>query len=107
MRARLGGDSARRLDGVAGALLSMVAVLVVAWLVGGAVASATIPWLSREARASSVLAAVDSVSPVSPDVLREPMRDVVESGGFPEVVAPFAKEMHDWFGTPAWAEVPK
>ncbi len=20
-----------------------------------------------------------------------------------EVVAPFAKEMHDWFGTPAWA----
>lgn len=22
----------------------------------------------------------------------------------PEVVAPFAKEMHEWFGTPAWAE---
>ncbi len=22
----------------------------------------------------------------------------------PEVVAPFAKEMHDWFGTPAWAK---
>jgi arylsulfatase A-like enzyme len=21
----------------------------------------------------------------------------------PEIVAPFAKEMHDWFGTPAWA----
>jgi N-sulfoglucosamine sulfohydrolase len=24
----------------------------------------------------------------------------------PEVVAPFAKEMHDWFGTPAWARPP-
>lgn len=24
-----------------------------------------------------------------------------------EVVAPFAKEMHDWFGTPAWAEIPR
>ena len=23
----------------------------------------------------------------------------------PEIVAPFEKEMHDWFGTPAWAEV--
>jgi N-sulfoglucosamine sulfohydrolase len=23
-----------------------------------------------------------------------------------EVVAPFAKEMHDWFGTPAWAKAP-
>lgn len=25
----------------------------------------------------------------------------------PEVVAPFLQEMHDWFGTPAWAESPK
>lgn len=24
----------------------------------------------------------------------------------PEVVAPFEKEMHDWFGTPAWAKAP-
>lgn len=24
----------------------------------------------------------------------------------PEVVAPFTKEMHDWFGTPAWAQPP-
>jgi len=24
----------------------------------------------------------------------------------PEVVAPFLKEMHDWFGTPEWAENP-
>jgi N-sulfoglucosamine sulfohydrolase len=22
----------------------------------------------------------------------------------PEIIAPFAKEMHDWFGTPAWAQ---
>ncbi|MEO0416131.1 MAG: hypothetical protein AAF226_14385, partial [Verrucomicrobiota bacterium] len=22
----------------------------------------------------------------------------------PEIVAPFKKEMHDWFGTPDWAE---
>ena len=21
-----------------------------------------------------------------------------------EIVAPFAKEMHDWFGTPVWAD---
>lgn len=25
----------------------------------------------------------------------------------PEVVAPFLKEMHDWFGTPDWAEAPE
>ena len=33
-----------------------------------------------------------------------------DRGAFPEpreVVAPFAKEMHDWFGTPKWAEVPE
>jgi hypothetical protein len=22
----------------------------------------------------------------------------------PEIIAPFEKEMHDWFGTPAWAK---
>jgi N-sulfoglucosamine sulfohydrolase len=32
--------------------------------------------------------------------------DTGDRGAFPEppeIVAPFAKEMHDWFGTPAWA----
>ena len=24
----------------------------------------------------------------------------------PEVLAPFLQEMHDWFGTPDWAEAP-
>ena len=35
--------------------------------------------------------------------------DTGDRGARPEprdVVAPFAKEMHDWFGTPAWAEPP-
>ena len=32
-----------------------------------------------------------------------------DRGAVPEpraVVAPFAREMHDWFGTPPWATVP-
>jgi S1-C subfamily serine protease len=94
VRARLGGgDSVRRLDGMAGAALGAVGVLVVAWLVGSAVASATVPWLSREARDSTVLAAVDGVVPVDPEVVREPLREVVSSGGFPEVVAPYVPEL--------------
>jgi arylsulfatase A-like enzyme len=38
------------------------------------------------------------------------MIETGDRGAFPEpreVVAPFAKEMHDWFGTPKWAEVPE
>ncbi len=93
VRDRLGGDSARRIDGLAGSLLGAVSVLVVAWLIGAAVASASVPWLSEQARGSSVLAAVDSAVPFSPDRLREPLRDVVDSGGFPEVVAPFVAEV--------------
>ena len=93
-RERLGGgDSARRLDGLAGALLGASGVLLVAWLIGTAVASASVPWLSSSARDSEVLAAVDSVVPFSPDRVREPLRDVVDSGGFPEVVAPFVEEV--------------
>jgi S1-C subfamily serine protease len=93
VRERLGGDSARRVDGLAGALLGSTSVLVVAWLIGAAVASASIPWLSGSARDSAVLAAVDEAVPFSPDRLREPLRGVVDSGGFPEVVAPFVEEV--------------
>ncbi len=93
VRGRLGGESARRLDGLAGALLGAASVLVVAWLIGSAVASATVPWLSREARGSTVLGTVDAVVPIEPDVVREPLRDVVASGGFPEVVAPWVPEL--------------
>ena len=35
------------------------------------------------------------------------MAETGDRGHLPEpreVVAPFAKEMHDWFGTPAWAQ---
>lgn len=88
-----GGDSARRVDGLAGSLLGMAGVLLVAWLIGTAVASAAVPWLSAAARDSTVLAGVDSVVPFSPDRLRDPLRDVVTAGGFPEVVAPFVEEV--------------
>jgi S1-C subfamily serine protease len=93
VREKLGGESARRIDGVAGAVLGSLSVLVVAWLIGTAVASAAVPWLSSASRESSVLAAVDGVIPFSPDRLRDPLRDVVDSGGFPEVVAPFVEEV--------------
>lgn len=93
VRERLGGDSARRVDGLAGALLGAVSVLVVGWLIGAAVASASVPWLSGSVRESSVLAGVDSVIPFNADRLREPLRGVVDSGGFPEVVAPFVEEV--------------
>lgn len=88
-----GGDSARRVDGAAGALLGSLSVLLVAWLIGTAVASASVPWLSSAARESSVLVAVDRFVPFSPDRLRDPLRDVVVAGGFPEVVAPFVEEV--------------
>jgi S1-C subfamily serine protease len=93
VRARLGGESARRLDGLAGGVLGGLSVLVVAWLVGSAVASATVPWLSQQTRESSVLAGVDSVVPFDPSLVREPLREVVVSGGFPEVVAPYVPEL--------------
>lgn len=94
LRERLGGgDSARRIDGAAGAVLGTASVLLVAWLIGGAVASASVPWLSSAARESKVLVAVDRWVPFSPDRLREPLREVVVAGGFPEVVAPFVEEV--------------
>ena len=63
VRERMGGDSARRIDGLAGALLGSASVLVVAWLIGAAVASASVPWLSGSSRV-----------PLSPARIRLPSR---------------------------------
>jgi hypothetical protein len=38
------------------------------------------------------------------------MVETQDQGAFPEpeeIVAPFEKEMHDWFGTPEWYEMKK
>lgn len=72
-------------DDVGGAAVSMVALLVVTWLVAAPLASSSLPWLARSVRNSVVLGSVDRVMPPQARVLSEALRDTVDTRGFPDV----------------------
>ncbi len=85
LRDRLTWRPARLLDAAAGALVSVVSVLLVAWLVGTAVASSSLTQLASQVRRSAVLGAVDTVVPPTARGFFEGFRGLVDDRGFPEV----------------------
>src|SRR3954464_13775591 len=54
-------DPARLLDSVGGAVVSVVSVLLVAWLVGSALAHSAVTSVARQVRHSAVLTGIDAV----------------------------------------------
>ncbi len=92
IRDRIRWQPVRALDAVGGAALSMVAVLVVAWALGVAVSGASLPWVSRQVRDSTVLARVDGVMPSEAVQALNSFNDVVGSSFFPRYLEPFAPE---------------
>ena len=56
---------ARALDATGGALVNVVAMLLVAWLIGSALAGTTLPTLGKEVRNSKVLLGVSRVLPAA------------------------------------------
>ncbi|GAB3263187.1 MarP family serine protease [Alteromonas gracilis] len=83
---------ARAVDAVGGAALSVVASLVVAWMLGVAVSGSRIPGVGPLVRDSQVLAQVDQVMPADADQALRAFNDVVGSSFFPTYLEPFAPE---------------
>ena len=81
---------ARLLDAAAGALLSVGGLLLVAWLVGLAVASAPSPALAGQVRRSIVIATVDAAVPDAARRSFDGLRDLVDERGFPDVFGALA-----------------
>ena len=70
----------------------MVAVLVVAWMLGVAISGSRIPGISPQVRDSQVLVAVNDVMPVQAQQALRSFDDVVGSSFFPRYLEPFAPE---------------
>lgn len=85
LRRQLTWRPARLADATAGAAVSVTALLLVAWLVGTAVASSTFTGLASQVRRSTVLQAVDDVVPQPAKRFFSDFRDVLDDRGFPEV----------------------
>jgi S1-C subfamily serine protease len=85
VRNRLTWKPARVIDAVAGAAVSVVSLLLVAWLVGTAVASSPFTGLASQVRRSQVLAIVDRAVPGGAKGLFASFRKLIDDRGFPEV----------------------
>ncbi|MGW7256078.1 MarP family serine protease [Streptomyces sp. NPDC054834] len=83
---------ARALDATGGALVNVVAMLLVAWLIGSALAGTTLPTLGKEVRNSKVLLGVSQALPAQANTWFADFSSVLAQNGFPQVFSPFANE---------------
>ncbi|MFI5757997.1 MarP family serine protease [Streptomyces sp. NPDC051569] len=83
---------ARALDATGGALVNVVAMLLVAWLIGSALAGTSLPTLGKEVRSSKVLLGVSRVVPAKTSTWFTDFSSVLAQNGFPQVFSPFANE---------------
>lgn len=92
LRRHITWSPARALDATGGALVNVVAMLLVAWLIGSALAGTSLPTLGKEVRNSKVLLGVSRVMPDQADTWFADFTSVLAQNGFPQVFSPFANE---------------
>ncbi|MFI8850280.1 MarP family serine protease [Streptomyces sp. 891-h] len=83
---------ARALDATGGALVNVLAMLVVAWLIGSALAGTALPTVGREVRDSNVLLGVSRVMPQQVNTWFTDFSSVLAKNGYPQVFSPFSRE---------------
>ncbi|MFN8190818.1 MAG: MarP family serine protease [Nocardioidaceae bacterium] len=82
----------RAVDAVGGALLSAVAVLLVAWALGVAVSGSQLGQITPLVRNSAILAKVDAALPDGASGMLRAFDNVVGTSFFPRYLEPFAPE---------------
>ncbi|SCE73168.1 Colicin V production protein [Micromonospora viridifaciens] len=85
LRQTITSPLARRLDDIGGALVSVVAVMLVVWLVLVPLGSSGVPWVASSVRNSALLTVIDRVMPDKAQQLSTALRDTVDTNGFPDV----------------------
>jgi S1-C subfamily serine protease len=92
VRDRITWQPIRAVDAVGGAMLSAVAVLLVAWALGVAISGTRLGGVTEQVRSSAVLARVDQTLPQQADQMLQAFDDVVGASFFPRYLEPFAPE---------------
>lgn len=81
----------QRLDDAGGAVVSLVAVLLVAWLVAVPLGSSSLPWLNKEVRSSAILGGINDLMPEQAQALSAGLRQTLDTNGFPDVFGGLAR----------------
>ncbi len=76
---------AQRADDAGGAVVSVLAVLLVIWLVATPLSQSSLPWLARSVSNSVILGLVDKAMPNRARALSQALQDTVDTRGFPRV----------------------
>ena len=92
MRSRVTWRPATVVDAVGGAVVSVLSVLLIAWLIGSAVAYAPFPAISRQVNDSAVLRTVDRLMPSEASVMFSDFRSLLESGPYAQVFGALGAE---------------
>lgn len=85
VRRRLISAPVRFFDSAAGAVISVTALVVVAWLLGTAVANSSMTGLARQVQRSRVLTTADSLMPDAARTWFSSFRRLIDSDGLPQV----------------------
>ncbi len=88
LRSQLRWRSLRAVDHAGGAVVSALAVLLVAWLIATPLASSSYPYLASQVRRSAVIKAVDAAVPAPVRGAYDSFRELLDRGDFPDVFGP-------------------
>jgi S1-C subfamily serine protease len=88
LRRRVTWEPAKMVDSVAGAAVSAIAVLLVAWMVASPLASSPFPQVASQVRQSALVEAVDQAVPDSVRALYQNLRNAIDRRGLPDVLDP-------------------
>jgi S1-C subfamily serine protease len=92
VRSRVSWRPATLVDSVAGAAVSVLSVLLIAWLIGSAVVNAPFATVTNQVNGSAVLHAVDKVMPSAARTMFSDFRSLLASGPYVQVFGALGTE---------------
>jgi S1-C subfamily serine protease len=85
LRRAIDSKPLQRIDDAGGAVVSVVALLLVAWLIAVPLGSSPFPALNSEVRSSLILGGINDLMPEQAQALSAGLRETLDTNGFPDV----------------------
>lgn len=92
LRQHITWSPARAVDASGGALVNVLAMLLVSWLIGSSLAGTSLPTLGKQVRESRVLLGVSTVLPAQAGGWLGDFSSVLAQNGLPQAFEPFSNE---------------
>ncbi|MGW6913388.1 MarP family serine protease [Kitasatospora sp. NPDC054939] len=92
LRGHIDRRPTKALDAVGGSVVNVISMLLVAWLIGSALAGTSLPTVSKQVRSSAILGGVQDALPADAPNWFSDFSKALSRNGFPQVFNPFEHE---------------